>query len=82
MRLAGSTLQTASAITWGLVAIVGPLLHRVPADGLWGTLLWWTLGILAGVSTLALVVLTTFKLVGDALFPDWIDRWWDRPPDP
>ena len=81
MRLCGATIQTASAVTWGLSVMAASLLHRVPAEGVWGQIFWGFLGVLVFGSTLTVIGLTTVKLVGDSLFPDWIDRWWDRPPE-
>ena len=82
MPISGSTIQTAGAVTWGLVTGTAPLLHRLPDHGGWGSLFWTLVGIVWIASTVLVLGLAAAKLIGDALWPDWIDRWWDPPANP
>jgi hypothetical protein len=76
MRVTGSTVQTVGAVTWGLAVGLAPLAHAAP------TPFWTALGIVLIVLAVVVVLLGTAKLLGDALWPDWIDRWWDPPDKP
>lgn len=74
MRITGSTIQTFSVVAWGLAVGLAPLAHDAPDS------VWTPLGILVALCTVLVLGLGAAKLLGDALWPDWIDRWWD-PPD-
>jgi len=76
MRIGGSTIQTVGAITWGLAVGLAPVAHDASDT------FWTALGILVALSTVLVLILGAAKLLGDALWPDRIDRWWDPPDRP